>query len=235
MRRNVEGLRPLGLALIRAGLLHDQTRVLLDSCKTNPNGHLTCSVRQAQQRSPQLFGIVQFWPNVVAGHQVTIPTELVQELQSVWALLPPTSTDEGGQDAIRKDIGNRGELYSYQYERLNAVDESKIAWVAQDDQNLGYDIEDRSADPRRRIEVKASGGTLITFLLSDNEWTKAHEDPDKYEVHFWGGVDLNSDAAEEYERLRGEGYPHVFVNLPHLVDTGVFEAQPTKWRVVKTS
>jgi len=232
-KRSAEGLRPLGLALLRAGYMHDQARTLLDMSATGADGRLSCSTRSARQRCPQLLGVLQFWPDVAVSPHVAIPAHLVRELETVWALLPPPSPDDAARDALRKNIGNRGELYSYQLERLNAADQSYIVWVARDDSNLGYDIEDRSIDPRRRIEVKASGDTPIRFLLSDNEWQKAHDNPSSYEIHFWGGIDLNVDPAEEYARLRSQGYPRIFTNLPGLVSSGEFVAQPTKWRLVK--
>ena len=233
-KHRAEGLRPLGLALLRAGYLHDQARNLLDMSATDAAGGLSCPTRAARQRCPQLLGVLQFWPDVAIGSRVDVPAHLVRELETVWALLPPPTADEAAADALRKNIGNRGELYSYQLERLNATDQSHIVWVARDDPNLGYDIEDRSVHPRRRIEVKASGDTPIRFLLSDNEWQKAHDNPSSYEIHFWGGVDLNLDPAEEYARLRGQGYPQIFTNLPGLVSAHQFTAQPTKWRLVKS-
>jgi Domain of unknown function (DUF3883) len=232
-KRGAEGLRPLGLALLRAGYLHDQARTLLNMSATDTDGGLSCPTRSARQRCPQLLGVLQFWPDVAVGTRVDIPAHLVLELETVWALLPPPSSDDAARDALRKNIGNRGELYSYQVERLNAADQSDIVWVARDDPNLGYDIEDRSVDPRRRIEVKASGDTPIRFLLSDNEWQKAHDDPSSYEIHFWGGIDLNVDPAEEYARLRGQGYPRIFIDLPSLLSVGELSAQPTKWRIVE--
>ena len=152
----------------------------------------------------------------------------------MWALLPPALTDALAGEAIRKNIGNRGEIYSYHLERLSANLASDIVWVARDDSNLGYDIEDRSTAPRRRIEVKASGGMRVRFLLSDNEWRKAHDEPDQYEIHFWGGIDLNCDAADEYSKLRAAGYPLVFKDLPSLLAGGQLKAEPTKWRVSQT-
>jgi hypothetical protein len=232
-KRRAEGLRPLGLALLRAGYFHDQARVLLDMGSGDIDGNLSCPTRAARQLCPQLVGILQFWPDVAVAKHIEIPTHLVRELETVWALLPPPSPDESTNDAIRKSIGNRGELYSYQLERLNAVNQSEIAWVSRDDSNLGYDIEDRSANPRRRIEVKASGDTPVRFLLSDNEWQKAHEDPGTYEIHFWGGIDLNVNPADEYTQLRSRGYPLIFTDLPGLLLAGEFSAQPTKWRLMK--
>jgi Protein NO VEIN, C-terminal len=232
-KRGAEGMRPLGLALLRAGYLHDQARTLLDMSATEDDGRLSCPTRSARQRCPQLLGLLQFWPDVAVGPRIGIPVHLVRELETVWALLPPPSADDAARDALRKNIGNRGELYSYQLERLSAADQSHIVWVARDDPHLGYDIEDRSVDPRRRIEVKASGDTPIRFLLSDNEWQKAHQNPSSYEIHFWGGIDLNVDPAEEYARLRSQDYPRIFIDLPGLVSTGEFAVQPTKWRLEK--
>lgn len=231
-RRNTEGLRSLGLALLRAGYFHDQARLMLELASEGQDGILSCPIRIARQRCPQLVGVLQFWPDVVISSSINIPEYLVQELDTVWALLPP-STDEVVDETIRRSIGNRGELYSYQLERLNATDRSHVVWVARDDSTLGYDIEDRSANPRRRIEVKASGGTPVRFLLSDNEWRKSNDDPTSYEIHFWGGIDLNLNPAEEYPRLRRQGYPRIFVNLPALIEAGEFEAQPTNWRITK--
>jgi hypothetical protein len=208
---------------------------MLEMAATEQNGNLSCSTRPARQRCPQLVGVLQFWPDVVGTSQIYIPEYLAQELDTVWALLPPTSPDEAISEAIRQTIGNRGELYSFQHERLKAADRSHIVWVARDDSNLGYDIEDRSVNPRRRIEVKASGGTPVRFLMSDNEYRKSKDNPTNYEVHFWGGVDLSVDAAEEYARLRRQGYPLIFVDLPALISAGEFDAQPTKWRVTKVS
>lgn len=149
----------------------------------------------------------------------------------MWALLPPPAREEAAAEAIRKTIGNRGELYSYQFERLEADAASDIVWVARDDDNLGYDIEDRSADPRRRIEVKASGEAIVRFFLSENEWRKAHEAPATYEIQFWGGIDLASDPADEFKRLRDQGFPLVFSDLPTQLGNGDLRAAPVKWRV----
>lgn len=232
-RRGAEGLRPLGLALLRAGYLHDQVRTLLDVSGIGTDGLLSCPTRLARQRCPQLLGVLQLWPEVAVGTRIDIPAHLARELETVWALLPPPSADDAAGDALRKNIGHRGELYSYQLERLNAANQSHLVWVARDDPNLGYDIEDRSVDPRRRIEVKASGDTQVKFLLSDNEWQKAHDDPSSYEIHFWGGIDLKVDPAEEYARLRSQGYPRIFTDLPGMISAGELSAQPTKWRITE--
>jgi hypothetical protein len=231
-RRPVEGIRPLGLALLRAGYFHDQARRLLDLGVTDDDGSLTCPLREARRACPQLVGLLEHWTEVVGTRTLQVPAGLMVELQAVWALLPPPAGD-GTDDSIRKSIGDRGELYTYQLERLEAVVSSDIVWVARDDPNLGYDVEDRSTEPRRRIEVKASGDTTVRFFLSDNEWRKSHDGTPGYEIQFWGGVDLAAQPAEEFARLRANGYPLVFTDLPDLIDAGQLEAVPTKWRITQ--
>lgn len=109
-----------------------------------------------------------------------------------------------------------------------------VVWVAQDDDNLGYDVEDRSTSPRRRIEVKGSGGLEPRFFMSDNESRKAQHNPSSYEVQFWGGIDLNRPAAEEYPTHRASGYPIVLRDPPALTAAGLLDAQSDRWRVSST-
>jgi hypothetical protein len=163
--------------------------------------------------------------------ELLISPQIVDELVAVWALIAPPSEARAIEDMRRKSIGNRAEAYSYQLERLAAAVASSIVWVAQDDDTLGYDLEDRSTDPRRRIEVKGSGGREPRFFMSDNEFRKAQEFGVSYEVQFWGGIDLNRPVVEEYPILRALGYPVTLVDIPSLVAIGQVDAQPDRWRV----
>ena len=231
-RRRAEGNRPLALALIRAGLLHDQAHRLIGNFPPDPTGGITCRLVEARPIAPQLLGLLQQWPTVrTIGTSITIPADLVAELTAGWALLPPPTTEQAELDARRKNIGNRAELYSWQLERLLAANPSTIAWVARDDDTLGFDIEDRGTTPHRRIEVKGSGGPQTRFYLSTNEWRKAHDHPASYEIQFWGRIDLSRPSAEEYQVLRSFGYPLVFTDLPSLIATGVLEPVPDRWKV----
>ena len=232
-RNRAENERPLALAIIRSGLMHDQSRALLDTFPAGSDGALTCRSHHAQRVAPQLIGLLDRW-TIRDGFSLVIPESLLEELSAVWALIAPPSAARAAEDTRRKTIGNRAEAYSYQLERMTAATSSAIIWVAQDDDNLGYDIEDRSTSPRRRIEVKGSGGLEPRFFMSDNEWRKAHHDPSSYEVQFWGGIDLNRPAAEEYPALRASGYPIVLQDLPALAAAGLLDAEPDRWRVSST-
>ncbi|MDP9404767.1 MAG: DUF3883 domain-containing protein [Actinomycetota bacterium] len=234
-RNRADGGRPLALALVRAGLLHDQARLLLDTFPPGTDGGMSCRLPNARRTAPQLVGLLQLWPNATAGNRLEVDATVVAELTSVWALLGPPPSERAETDARRKSIGDRAEAYSYQLERLLAPSPGRIVWVAQDDDRLGYDIEDRSTDPRRRIEVKGSGGLETRFFMSDNEWRLAHEDPESYEVQFWGGIDLNRPVANEYQALRALGFPIVLRDLPSLVQAGELLAAPERWRIAATT
>ena len=226
-----QGYRPLAITLIRSGMMSEQARVLLDLSETTDDGSLVCALRRAQQGCPQLLGLLAHWPDVETRPQVRIPAGLVQELQAVWALMPVDRSDAARREKLRQDIGNRGELYTYQLERIRATNPSHIVWVARDDDRLGYDVEDRSVTPRRRIEAKASGATPVVFFLSENEWNKAHDDPQTYEIQFWGDIDLNREPATEFAELRQRGYPKVYMDVPSRLANGELTANPIKWRV----
>ena len=159
------------LTLIRAGYFHDQARVLIESGSVQPNGNLHCSLRMSRAGAPQLIGLLSIWEEVQTFPEVVVPAGLLQELNTVWALLPPPVVLPKWA-AERKEVGNRAEMYSVQFERTR-LGTSAIFWVAKDSDELGWDVEDRSVTPHRCIEVKGRRDDEVVFFLSDNEWQKA--------------------------------------------------------------
>lgn len=223
-------LRPFGLALIRTGRFHDQARVLVERGSSEASG-LTCPRRFARQAAPQLLGVLTWWDTVSTYPEVFIPTTLVRELTSFWSLLPPATTPLWVVE--RKQVGNRAELYSVQYERANLPNPSQIAWVAQDDEGLGWDVEDRSPTFPRFIEVKGRRDASVIFFLTEREWGKAQELGESYELQFWGEIDLSRDPEAEYMLLRGRGYPLRFPNVALELQSPVWEMVATQWRVTR--
>lgn len=216
------------LTLIRAGYFHDQARVLIECGSVRSNGNLHCSVRMSRSGAPQLVGLLSTWDTVQTFPEVIVPANLLQELNTIWALLPPpTILPEWA--AERKEVGNRAEMYSVQFERTR-LGTSAIFWVAKDSDDLGWDVEDRSVTPCRCIEVKGRRDDDVIFFLSDNEWQKALELGSLYEIHFWGGIDLASDPASEYARLRANGYPLVIKHISTQIGVS-WEATPVRWKI----
>lgn len=224
------GGKLLGEALIRSGIFSGQIRRLLEVSEIDSAGSLVCSRELALSVAPQLTGILRRFSTVSFVDKLRVPAPLLSKLDGVWPLLPASV---GPELDFRKDMGNRGELYSYQYCRTEAADGTKVRWVARDDETLGYDIEDLNYDPKRRIEVKASGDEKVRFFLSQNEWNVAREHGETYEVHFWGGVSLATAVEEEFGKLTGRGYPLIFRGLSSLLDSGVLSAVPTQYVVTR--
>jgi Domain of unknown function (DUF3883) len=217
----------LARALINAGYFVDQARRLTESsARDEATGHIYCRRSVAVGAAPQLVGILRRFPDVVWADRLVIPADLAAELSDIW-VLPDRET---GFD-VRKAIGDRGELYSYRYEQMQARDPLKIHWVARDDDTLGYDIEDLNFNPRRRIETKASGGLETRFILSKNEWEVAHKESSAYEIHYWGRINLNRPARDEFAQLRRANFPLIYRDLPALVAEGVLTVAVSQYLV----
>ena len=224
--------RLLGLTIIRAGLFSSQARSLLESGNVDVDGNLVCLPRIAASVAPQLIGLLSRWPEFRSRPKVVVPAGVVNELAAVWALRSP---EEGESSWLsqRRRVGMRAELYSFQRERSEAQDPSAIAWVAKDSDSLGWDIEDRTATPYRRIEVKGSRGEKPIFFLSENEWKQASNHRSNYEVHFWGNIDLQREEPSEYASLRAIGFPIVIPNIWEQVVSGEWAATPVQWRIAR--
>lgn len=222
----------LARTLIRTGFFADQARRLVELSQVDDeSGEMTCFRRVALENAPQLVGQLRLFDGVVWEEKLRVPVSLSSELTEIWSLLPMRSP----KNATRKAIGDRGELYSYRFEQLRAKDSSTIRWVARDDESLGYDVEDNSVSPQRRIEVKASSWSEPRFFLSANEWEVAHCHGEHYEIHFWGTIDLNRPPPDEYSRLRAAGYPIIFLNVSQQIADGTLIASPTQYLVEHAS
>lgn len=221
------GGRGMARTLLRAGIFADQTRRLLELSSRVSDGSLTCTRTVARANAPQLLGLLRRWADVTVSSTVVIPSSVAVELEDPWSLVhrPEPTTD------AKKAIGDRAELYSYLQERMLADDASSIRWVSRDDEGLGYDIEDLASSPSRRIEVKGTAGTISRFFMSAHEWMVAHEQPCRYEIQFWGRIDLNIPERSEFDRLRELGYPIVFRDLEACVRDGRLAASVETFRL----
>lgn len=219
--------RVLGMILVRSGLLSDQAIKLGNAGTFDADGSLRCKKQDAFELAPQLLGILRRWPSVETTTLVRIPPDLVAEITSLWALRPPRAYEDG-KDA-RLAVGERAELYSYNRLREQLGPEASLVWVSREDDGAGYDIEDRTADPPRRIEVKGHSGPGVRFYVSANEWNVAHDAPHEYEIHFWGEIDLARAEVEEYPALVSRGYPMVYRGVRQCIGSGLVRARPDTW------
>jgi len=212
----------LARALIDAGFFVKQARRLGELWVLDKDaGQFTCPRKQAIATAPQLIGLLRRFPGVMVRDSLLVPVQVARVLSDVW-VLPSGDT-----------IGSRGEYYSYRYEQMRALDATKIRWVALDDNHLGYDIEDLNVEPRRRIEVKASGGRELRFVLSSNEWRVAHHNAPRYEVHYWGELNMSRAPKDEFTALVDAGYPIKLLNVAALIDRGDLVAEPNEYLVTR--
>lgn len=223
--------RAIVLTIVRSGFMADQIRSLRTVLRRDSAGY-ACSRSAAQAAAPQLVGLLARMPDVSVTGQIEIGRESSLELDSVWNELAPSGrTNWQDVERRRKAIGDRAELYSLQRERSSRVGAwRQIHWVSRDDDSLGYDIEVLGT-PTRRIEVKGSSGTEVQFFLSTNEYQVAGRHGSEYELHFWGGIDLQREPSEDYERLLAAGYP-IRVEDPASTLTALpWTIEPSQYRV----
>ncbi len=219
-------LRVLAMGLIRAGSFHDQARRLIECSEIRDDGSLSCSLRSARRQAPQLVGVLDYWPTVNLTPLLHVPADLLRELNTVWALLPPSEEPTWVRE--RKAVGDRAEMYTVQLERTTR-NPSEIAWVARDDDTLGYDVEDRSTAPPRCIEVKGRRDAQVVFYMSANEWRRAQQLGENYEVHFWGEINLSRQPGAEYAALRALGYPRVYQDFAESSED-LFRRTAVQWK-----
>ena len=226
-----EGSAAIALALIRSGHMADQIRELRSVLKLTPNGY-ECLQSEARGHAPQLLGLLARLAGVAIGATISIGSIPGLELDSIWNELAPSARlDWLDIDKRRKAVGERAELYSMQFETnasLGARD--RILWVSRDDDSLGYDIE--VAEERRRcIEVKGTSGREVQFFVTSNEYDVASRYGDDYEIQFWGMIDLRTDPPQDYERLRGAGYPVRVRNPVQVLHQEPWRIAPDRYRV----
>jgi hypothetical protein len=229
-----EDLKVLGMILIRAGCFYEQARLLIESGEVDANGNLHCPTKLVRANAPQLLAVLRCWEAVRSLPDVLIPKELLGELNTVWALLPPP-VELPSWAAERKEVGNRAEMYTVQFQRTRIGTPALVVWVAQDSDTLGWDVEDHSVEPYQYIEVKGRRDHDQIFFLSENEWKRANELGPQYHIHFWGGIDLARDPAVEYAALTASGYPFVIANLAAEIAKNEWEAAAVRWRVSRTA
>jgi hypothetical protein len=222
----------LALTLIRAGYFHVQVLRLLELAIYDEHGNLTCDYKAARTNAGMVTSLLTWWPDVKVRPNFLVPSELAKELHTLVAITPPPKRwlEE------RYEVGERAEAYSFQLERTNATDASKIRWVSRESDAFGWDMEDDNQNPQRLIEVKGRRDGSVEFYLSENEWTQAQANSSRYELHFWGEIDLRRDRNIEYAVLRESGYPLVIRDLAStLLDAAHWKMSATDWRVARLS
>lgn len=204
--------------------LRSQLAALIPHAYQGGDGTLRISRRRASATAPQA-SILLSWMGGGSGFDLQLPSVVVQ----LASLDEPTETIPGWVEE-RGRVGKRAESYSLLFERLRRPP-NLIIHVAAERDDMGYDIEDRSGDPVRAIEVKGSRSPDVTFMLTKRELQEARVRGEAFELQFWGEIDLGAPIDREFSRLVDQGYPRRFPNLSQRLASGEFSLTPVQWEV----
>lgn len=222
------------LALMRAGALADQARRLVECAILDVAAdHFRCPL-ELRRGAPQLLAMLELEEEIFVGGEIVLSRRLYELVGAVWVFMEPAEQLPPWLDERRR-VGHLGELFSWNRERGAAADPFRVSWVSRDDDSLGYDIEDLNAGPSRCIEVKGSRGTVVQFNMSSNEMKQARRLGARYEIQFWGELDLEADPAAQYASLILAGYPLVILDPVAEFDVGGWVFEVERWRIWKTA
>ena len=221
------------LVLLRAGALADQARRLVECAVLDAAGDCFRCPMELRRGAPQLLAILELEEEIFFSGEIVLSRRLYELVGAVWVFMEPAEQLPPWLDERRR-VGHLAELFSGNRERGAAADPSRVSWVSRDDDSLGYDIEDLNAAPSRCIEVKGSRGTGVQFNMSSNEMTQARRLAERYEIQFWGRLDLDADPAALYASLVNAGYPLVVIDPVAEFDVGGWAFEVERWRIWET-
>lgn len=219
---------PFGLAALRTGLYDDQLSRLLEAGEVS-EALLRCPMTRLPRIAPVAGAVLAWMPEYRQEASLVVPLADLARLLLVSLMDQAAAIPEWVLDA--NTVGWRAELYSLRLERSRyGVD--KVLHTSRDaGDGFGYDIETRAATPSRLIEVKGSRSMRVSFVLTDRELAAARNSPDRYEIQFWGAIDLGRAPGEEFEWLTQNGYPQVYAGVAEAIDTGRWLADAISWRI----
>lgn len=212
----------LAVALLKSEPFHGQALRLV-ATGVKEGGELRVHQDIARHEGPQAAPLLA-WISGERDGWLPIPSELLAAavLRDPVEPIPPWIEDQAF-------VGKRAEQYSLLRETLGG--DGHVLYVASERDDAGYDIEVIGPEGSRYIEVKGARSRKTVFHLSLGELREAERKAERFEIHFWGGIDLSSAMPHEYARLVAEGYPLVYPNLARHLHEGDLVAEPDGYEV----
>lgn len=213
-----------GLAskLLESPLMARQVLALLEAATPLGEGYVVTRAA-AHRASPQAALLLRWGQPGEAVHYL-LPAQLL----ATHSLVEQPSDAPLWVQRLQR-VGHRAEQYTLLLERTASP--GRVLHVAAESDRYGYDVEVTTPGQPRRIEVKGSQGSEVSFFLSRNERAAAARWGQQYELQFWGNVNLALPMDQEYSDLRRAGYPRILRNLDARLVAGDFDLQPTEWLV----
>lgn len=199
-----------GASVLRTGLYEDELTRLIEG-STIADGILRCPRVRLRHLAPTVGTLLDWSPEHRVGDDLIVPLPLLDDVLAISSMEQATDLPEWVEE--KHSVGWRAEMYSLRRERARlGVDQ--VLHVSRDvGDGFGYDIETTTTDPSRYIEVKGSRGHIQSFVLTRKELSVAEANRGRYEIHFWGGISLGRDPADEFRVLTERGYPAIITDV----------------------
>lgn len=219
---------PLTALTLRAGDLEREVLAFLGEAETD-EGHARLLQARTRTIAPALAAVVGWRPTWRTDDHFVVPLDALQVAMAGAAMEIADGRPDWVED--RERVGHRAEAYSLRLER-EQHGPGAILHVSRDEgDRFGHDLEDISSDPSRLIECKGSRSGALAFVMSANELAVASEQPDRYEIQYWGAINLARSPIEDYTALRGAGYPTVIRDPAGAIARGELDAEAEAWKV----
>lgn len=226
--RTASDWSPLTALTLRTRSLEREVMAFLSEAEVH-NGHARLLQARTRTIAPALAAVIGWQPEWRTNDHFVVPFDALQVAMAGAAMEIADSRPDWVEE--RERVGHRAEAYSLRLGR-EQHGPGAILHVSRDEgDQVGYDLEDISLSPPRFIECKGSRATMLSFVMSVNEMAVAGEHPDRYEIHYWGGVNLGRGPDEDYAALRKAGYPTVIRDPAGAIESGELTAQAEAWKV----
>jgi hypothetical protein len=219
---------PLTVLTLRAGDLEREVLAFLREADAQ-DGKAHLLQARAHTVAPALAAVVGWQPAWRRERHFVVPLDVLQVAMAGAAM--EIADGRPGWVEQRERVGHRAEAYSLRLER-DHHGAGAILHVSRDaGDGFGYDLEDVSIDPSRLIECKGSRSSRLRFVMSANELATAEKHFARYEIHFWGDINLDRGPVEDYAALREAGYPAIIGDPAGAIERGELVADADAWNV----
>jgi hypothetical protein len=221
---------PITALTLRAGNLEREVLAFLGEATTDGE-HARLLQSRTRTVAPALAAVVGWQPAWRTDDEFIVPLETLKTAMAAAAM----EIADGRPDWVeeRERVGHRAEAYSLRLEReLHGA--GVVLHVSRDEgDRFGYDLEDISTEPSRLIECKGSRSTTLSFVMSANELEVARRNPDRYEIHYWGGISLRRSPDDDYRALREAEYPIVMTDPADAINRSELVAEAVAWKLTR--
>lgn len=221
-----------GAGVLRAGVFDDELSRLIEASAV-ADDVLRCPRVRLRRLAPTVGTLLSWDPAHRGGLELVVPLALLDDALAISSMDRAGDLPEWVEE--KHSVGWRAEMYSLRRERTHLGIDHVLHTSRDVGDGFGYDIETNATEPSRYIEVKASRGETLSFLLTRKELSVAEANPERYEIQFWGGISLGRDPAEEFPLLIERGYPTIITDVAGALTGAGWSSECESWRFASTA